>query len=208
MTTADYLESLQNDLETINTSLNLDEGTNFTDIAEMAQQGVITKGGGGVDLDDYFNTEITTGTSTLAGWKQLAKKVPDNITITNGNCSYMFMGYPATTCPHLTTASGITINNCSYMFNGCLQITEIDLSSVDLSSTTNVQNMFYQCKVLEKLDIRTLDNVGNITSKNNMLYRVPSNCLIIVKDATVKAWFNSNFGSWTNVQTVAEYEAS
>ena len=83
MTTADYLESLQSDLETINTTLDLDEGTNFTDIAGMAQQGVITKGGGGVDLNDYFNTEITTGTSTLAGWKQLAKKVPDNITSSN-----------------------------------------------------------------------------------------------------------------------------
>ena len=51
MTTADYLESLQNDLETINTSLNLQEGTKFTDIADMAESGQITVGGGGSGRD-------------------------------------------------------------------------------------------------------------------------------------------------------------
>ena len=46
MTTEDYLESLQNDLQTLSTALNLEEGTNFTDIAVMADEGEITRGGG------------------------------------------------------------------------------------------------------------------------------------------------------------------
>lgn len=47
MTTEDYLESLQDDLNTLKTSLDLEEGTNFTDIAGMAEGGEIIRGGGG-----------------------------------------------------------------------------------------------------------------------------------------------------------------
>lgn len=45
MTTADYLESLQDDLSRTITALDLDEGLTFTDIADKAEAGEI--GGGG-----------------------------------------------------------------------------------------------------------------------------------------------------------------
>lgn len=43
-TTADYLESLQSDLDRITEALNLEEGTNFTDIAQMSEDGDISGG--------------------------------------------------------------------------------------------------------------------------------------------------------------------
>lgn len=208
MTTSDYLESLQNDLQTIKTSLNLDEETNFTNIAQMTANGEITKGGSGADLSEYFNNELSVvGSSSIPSYKNLVIKVPDNLVITIPNCQYMFSGYPATTLPKLSVADGVTITSTAYMFNSCRSATEIDLSTIDLSSVTSVNNMFYYCKSLSKIDLRTLET-ANITNKSQMLYNVPYSCLIIVKDSDAKTWFNSNFGSWTNIQTVEEYEAS
>ena len=43
-TTSDYLESLQSDLDRITTALDLEEGTKFTDIAQMTEGGEISKG--------------------------------------------------------------------------------------------------------------------------------------------------------------------
>lgn len=78
MTTADYLESLQNDLTILKTSLDLDEGTNFTDIAEMAQGGEITKGGGTTintisDLNNVvtsYNNKLTTMVNNYSAYSQ------------------------------------------------------------------------------------------------------------------------------------------
>jgi len=206
MTTVDYLESLQDDLETINTSLSLASGTNFTDIATMAQNGQISAGGG-ADLSEYFSNEITYGTSSLPGWRKLAKKVPGPLTITSGNCSHLFNGYTGTEIPTLNVQSGVTITNCTYMFNSCRQATEIDLSNLDLSNVTDVTYMFYYCQAVTKIDIRTLDNTV-ITASSQMMGSVPSNCLIIVKDDAFKTWLKNKFYSLTNIKTVAEYEGS
>ena len=41
-----------------------------------------------------------------------------------------------------------------------------------------------------------------------MFKSVPTSCLIIVKDDASKEWMSTNFASWTNVKTVAEYEGA
>lgn len=205
-TTADYLESLQNDLDTIVNTLGLEEGTNFSNIAEMTTQGEISKGGG-VDLSDYFNDTISNGTSSLPGWKNTVKNLPDNMKIATASCSYMFSGYTGTTIPKLTVADGITIKSCDYMFNSCRNATEFDLSSIDLSNVTDVASMFYYCNKATKIDIRTFDN-ANVTSSQNMMRYIPDNCLVIVKDDTVKTWLKNKFISLNNVKTVEEYENS
>ena len=61
-TTEQLLQSLQNDLNTINTSLGLEEGTNFTNIAQMAQVGDITTGGG--DNSQFLATVQGTNVNT------------------------------------------------------------------------------------------------------------------------------------------------
>ena len=67
MTTADYLEQLQDDLATINTTLELPAGTNFTDIAEAVENGDIINNNGGsseikiekdVNFYDYDGTLV------------------------------------------------------------------------------------------------------------------------------------------------------
>lgn len=204
MTTADYLESLQNDLNNIVTTLELEEGSNFSDISTMVTGGEITKGGGGGNLTDYLNNEISYGTSNIPGWKNTIKKPLDTLIIANADCSYMFTDYPNTTIPILTDPN-VTITNMNYMFANS-QATEIDLSNLDLSSVTNVAYAFNNCRSLTKLDIRTLET-GSITSKNRMIYNVPTSCLIIVKDATVRQWLQNNF-IVGNVKTVEEYEES
>ena len=73
----------------------------------------------------------------------------------------------------------------SYMFSGCKKLMHLDIRNFDFTNVTNYTNMF-----------------GGLSST-----RVPSSCLIIVKDDTVKSWITSNFTRWTNVKTVAEYEA-
>lgn len=205
-TTADYLESLQNDLDTIVNTLGLEEGTNFSNIAKMTTQGEISKGGG-VDLSDYFNDTISSGSSSLPGWKNTVKNLPDNMEIATASCSYMFNGYTGTTIPKLTLASGLTIKNCSYMFTSCRNVTEFDLSSIDLSNVTDVTSMFYYCNKATKIDIRTFDS-ANVTSSQNMMRYIPDNCLVIVKDDTVKTWLKNKFTSLNNVKTIEEYENS
>lgn len=119
-------------------------------------------------------------------------------------------------CSKLTT---VILNNCNItkfyygyrMFYGCKKLVNIDLSCFDSSSRTDLDvcEMFYNCSALQKIDIRKL-NVSKITSSsnyNNMLYNVPKSCLIIVMDDACKTWFGSKFSAWTNVKTVAEYEA-
>lgn len=69
MTTTDYLESLQDDLDRTVTALELEEGTNFTNIADMAENGDIGKGSGSSDntFTYYANDEGVAGSTTNSG---------------------------------------------------------------------------------------------------------------------------------------------
>lgn len=164
-------------------------------------------GGGGDDLSEYFNNTIGNGTSSLQGWRKVAKKVPSPLIINTASCAYMFSGYSDTIIPSLLVQSGVTITTCTYMFNSCRQVTEFDLSNLDLSNVTDVSYMFYYCQSAEKIDIRTLDDT-KITVSTQMMTNVPTNCLIIVKDDAFKSFLQGKFPSLTNIKTVAEYEGN
>jgi surface protein len=128
--------------------------------------------------------------------------------------SYMFQYFDT-----LTQINGIEnfntnkVTTMQDMFKGCTSIQELDLSG--FSNSNNALNrtngMFNGCNNLIKIDIRNL-TFSSVSSFSNMFgttssYGVPDNCEIIVKDATAKAWINTNFSRLTNVKTVAEYEA-
>lgn len=166
---------------------------------------LLGKNSGGADLSEYFNSTISYGTSSLPGWRKVAKKLPSPLEITSASCAYLFSGYGATTIPTLTVGEDVTITNCTYMFNSCRQVTEIDLSGLDLSSVTDVSYMFYYCNSATKIDIRTLDE-SVITSTSQMFGNINNDCLIIVKDDDFKTWLLTKFPSLTNVKTVSEYE--
>ena len=164
-------------------------------------------GGGGSDLSEYFNSTIAYGTSSLPGWRKVAKKLPTPLEITSASCAYLFSGYGDTIIPKLTVQEDVTITNCTYMFNSCRQAIEFDLSDLDLSNVTDVTYMFYYCQSATKIDIRTLDEEV-ITSSSQMMTNIPNDCLIIVKDDDFKTWLSGKFSSLTNIKTVSEYEGS
>lgn len=95
-----------------------------------------------------------------------------------------------------------TMNN---LFSGCKSLSEIDLRDWTVSPT-NTSNAFSGCSSLRKLDIRGF-SFDNVTNKSSMFNNVSNTCEIIVKDAAAKSWMNSNFSSYSNVKTLAEYQA-
>lgn len=130
--------------------------------------------------------------------------------------------------------SSNTYINYKGFFNNCYKLKEIDLSSWGtitgigiltqfcykcaslkranlrcFSGVFNLTRLFDGCTSLEYMDVRGLD-FANCTNFDYMLgYTdiVPTTCEIIVADTTQKEWFATNFPTYTNVKTVAEYES-
>ena len=163
MTTTDYLESLQDDLDRTVTALDLEEGTNFTDIADMAENGDISTGGG--DLSEYFNNTVTENTTSSTQF-ELIKKLPvinvdNNVT----SLSYLFYRYTIDgvkpySFPKVVCGNNVT--NISYMFASygsdlLDHAGGIDLSGLNTSNVTNMSNMFDNRRKLGNLDFGTFD---------------------------------------------------
>lgn len=96
------------------------------------------------------------------------------------------------------------------MFYECRQLESLDCSSFEYNGynkVNNLQLMFYQCTSLKHLDIRKMV-LNDVRSDINLFVSgVPTDCEIIVKDDTEKTWWSSKYPTYTNVKTVAEYEA-
>lgn len=120
--------------------------------------------------------------------------------------SRMFMNCNKMINFNLSSFNTENVKSISNMFYNCNSLYEIDLSSFNTPNLTTVESLFQYCRSLTRIDMRNF-TFGKITSYNNMLNYVPTTCLIIVKDATEKAWLNSKFKSYTNVKTLAEYQA-
>lgn len=90
-------------------------------------------------------------------------------------------------------------------FENCNQLEEIDISNIE--SVGSLRQTFYGCTHLQKIDMRKM-LLSLSTNHSQTFQNVPTSCLIIVKDATEKAWMNTNFPTYTNVKTAEEYEAS
>ena len=141
--------------------------------------------GESLDLSNWNTSNITTFQACFGGSNFTSLNLSGWNTSSANSMFSMF-----TNCTNLTelNLSSFTINqsnfNCAQMFNGCTSLTKIDIRNMVFSSASisNSANMF-----------------GSNASSG-----VPDNCLIIVKDATEKAWVNTNFSRLTNVQTVAD----
>lgn len=100
-------------------------------------------GGGGGDLSEYFNTEITSNTSTSNAYNE--------ITIVK------------TTPPFIVDEN---VTDLSYCFYNC-KLNSINVSQMNTSNITNMKSMFYQCISVSKLDIENW-NVSNVTNFSMM----------------------------------------
>ena len=123
------------------------------------------------------------------------------------NIRYLFHNCNQTTT--ITGLENINTTNCNNFENAfyqCRALTNLDLSSWETTVSFICNNMFYGCTALAHLDMRKF-LFTDATNFGNMFTNVPTTCEIIVKDATQKTWFSTNFPSYTNVKTVEEYEA-
>ena len=136
-------------------------------------------------------------------------KLPQISSIT-GSLSNMFLGCTALESVDLSKITSSNATTYLGMFSGCSKLTTLDLSKFNIyNNQVSVASMFYGCTSLQHIDIRKMQ-LSKITSSSyysNMLNNVPTNCEIIVKDATEKSWVNTKFPTYTNVKTVSEYEA-
>ena len=161
------------------------------------------------DYTDFDTSNITDFSNFFSGYKGTELNI-STFTFNTDSISNMFNTAQSLTKIVFPSSPTIICNNYYQAFLRCSVITEIDLSNFENNDTTNVNvsSMFQGCNALQKIDIRNLvlKNLSTQLNYRNMLSSVPTNCLIIVKDNDNKSWFNTNFSSYTNVKTVAEYE--
>lgn len=169
----------------------------------------------GLTSVDLSNWNITNVTSMITAFNNCPALTTINISSKITGTKTMNIANMFKSCSSLVNLDlsnlDIIANVVQYMFRDCTNLETIDFKNLKLSSTAsfnNISGMFYNCSKLSHIDIRSMDIVGNrVTSSNVMLYNVPTTCEIIVKDDANKTWFNTNYSSYTNVKTVAEYEA-
>ena len=168
-----------------------------------------SSGGGNVeDVNKYFDFNLPTniGSNSESWWAfRMVKSEIANLVIPlgSGAITSMFSGCKWSYLPKLAgTFETISMSNA---FQNCSNVKEIDISGL-IGTCTRLSSTFNGCTSLEKIDMRNLV-INEGTTYSSMLNNVAKTCLIIVKDDTTKIWFNTNFSSYTNVKTVAEYEA-
>lgn len=158
MTTSDYLESLQNDLTTIKTSLNLQEGTKFTDIADMAESGQITVGGGGSGRD-WSLIGYTEEPKSIAIDFNYAKNIYDNWENV-ADLSYKFANdNNLIYMPLVDTSSATKLN---YMFSNDYFLEDVPL--LNTSNVTHFNYMFTECRGLKTIPVFNTSKALNIMS--------------------------------------------
>lgn len=170
MTSADYLESLQDDLDRTVTALDLDEGTNFTDIADMAENGDISTGGGS-DLSEYFGDTIT-GNNSYPGFVDAIIKLPP-LSNTGTSCRNLFYQFKGTFLD-LNNLDTSNVTNMQDMFRGCVNLLSLDVSNFDTSSVISYYGMFRECSSLTNLDLSSF--TLNISTSNASVSNMFAGC--------------------------------
>jgi hypothetical protein len=73
-----------------------------------------------------------------------------------------------------------------------------------------MRQTFMGCTSLEYLDIRNMNLASNTSYTANSMNAfdgVPTNCTIIVKDASNRTYIKNSYPNFTNIYTVAEWQA-
>jgi len=218
-TTSDYLTQLQQDRDDLVDNLEAKGITGLTGdetFTELVPEVLnIPSGGGGIS--EYINGTINTNYQKFSS-QNIVKLPPITITRDVTAMFNTFAGLETLGINTIEFSSDTDTSNCTAFntaFNGLSNLTTLDLSTWDTSSASGAAafyRVFFGCKNLRHLDIRNFtfpsgagfDQMMGVTLSGNY---VPYNCEIIVKSQTEKDWFATNFSDYTNVKTVAEYEA-
>lgn len=113
----------------------------------------------GVDINDYFNKQVSNGYSSFSGINRAIKRVPSDITI-GKNASYMF--YYCSSLLEVPQLDTSNVTNMSYMFQYCSELTTVPL--LDTSKVTDTSLMFENCSKLESVPLFNLSNVKKMES--------------------------------------------
>lgn len=106
---------------------------------------------------------------------------------------------------NLSNFKGTKTTTTTGMFTYDSKVQSIDLSNFDTPLLKEISSMFLGCRNLRFLDIRKM-TFDLVTQYANAFNSVPTDCEIIVKSDTEKAWLQDKFPTLTNIKTVAEYE--
>lgn len=104
----------------------------------------ITGGGGGVDLDEYFKTTITKGTSSKTGVIDLIKNLPSALTISGTSAEYLFNN--CTSLEKIVTIDFSNVTSMKYCFNQCSKLTK--LPTINSGKVTTFEYAFSNCTIL------------------------------------------------------------
>ena len=192
-TTQDYINQLKIDKENLVSMLNnmgVEASNNESFTSLTPKVGKIVYAPRGISFYQFTGNDLSEEVANL-----------DTTNITSMNS--MFENCQQITSLDLTNFNTKNVLYMQRMFWACNQLTELNLSTWDTSQVVDMMGMFYACSSLQRLDIRsfTFTKVGSWIS---IFYNVPTDCLIIVKDDTAKAWVLKARSDLTNVKTVAE----
>lgn len=220
-TTEDYLTQLQQDREDLIDNLEakgitgLSGDETFTELVPEVLNipsgekfGFIN--GGGISLQ-YATNDIQSEIDNIVA-------NVDTSTITSLEAFLAYNSYAENI--DLSGFDTSNVEKLDAVFVNCSNLEEVNLSTWNMYFDASGNNlkpnyMFMGCTNLQKIDMRGFE-FGTLDSDFNSIFGVPdtpnlvpANCLIIVKDNTQKQKIQSYYnGRYTNVKTVAEYEAS
>ena len=155
-----------------------------------------------LDLSMFDTSNVTNMAQMFNGCKNL-KSVNLNGWDTSKvtDLSQMFSGCTSLETLDLSMFITPALKNMVLMFFNCTSLKKINLSNVTFDNEVDIGGIFSSCKALEEIDIRkaNFSNSKYSTTGYQPFFSVPNNVKIIVKDDTVKSWFNTNFSNFTNV---------
>ena len=155
-----------------------------------------------LDLSMFDTSNVTNMAQMFNGCKNL-KSVNLNGWDTSKVTTMSQMFYGCTALETLDLSMFITpaLKNMVLMFFNCTSLKKINLSNVTFDNEVDIGGIFSSCKALEEIDIRkaNFSNSKYPTTGYVPFLSVPNNVKIIVKDDTIKSWFNTNFSNFTNV---------
>lgn len=150
-TTADYLESLQNDMQTLKTNVEakgveVSDSDNFTTLSSKVADISVGR------WQDYFNEKPINIDNTLNSWIKKVPLIDTSLVATMRsafqNCTYI------TTIPQLDTSN---VTNMQNMFTNCPELTSIPL--LNTSNVTTMATMFSQCGQFTNMPALNTNNV-------------------------------------------------
>ena len=211
MGTSDYLTQLQQDREDLVDNLETKGITGLTGdetFTELVPEVLNISGGGGADLNDYFELAPTT-ISTVATWAKdnfikgnaitnLTLTIPSGVTSLNGLFyEWLYPSVPKVVCGNNVTDMGYmyTYNNYASANN---TITSIDTSGLNTTNVTSMYRMFAGLKGLTELDLSNftvktgLDARGMFNSCTNLMKIDMRNFEFTRADSTVQMFGSTN----------------